>query len=74
MGKRNLYLNNTPVEEALAVYQRALDGILTPKTERIPVTESLNPVSYTHLDVYKRQVGPFVSAPFSGEIPSDTGL
>ena len=25
MGKRNLYLNNTPVEEAKALYQKALD-------------------------------------------------
>ena len=45
MGKRNLYLNNMPVEEALACYQQALSGLLTPKTEEIPVTESLNRIT-----------------------------
>lgn len=42
MGKRNLYLNNTPVEEALAVYREALKGLVSPKTEMIPVIQSLN--------------------------------
>lgn len=60
MGKRNLYLNNTPVEEALAVYQRALDGILTPKTERIPVTESLNRI--TTEAVYAKYCSPLYNA------------
>ena len=60
MGKRNLYLNNTPVEEALAVYQRALDGILTPKTEMIPVTESLNRI--TTEAVYAKYCSPLYNA------------
>lgn len=60
MGKRNLYLNNTPVEEALAVYQQALDGILTPKTELIPVTESLNRI--TTEAVYAKYCSPLYNA------------
>ncbi len=36
MAERNLYLNNVPVEEALAKYFSALDGCLIPKFEEIP--------------------------------------
>ena len=42
MAKRNLYLNNTPVDEAKALYQKALGELLSPKAEWIPVTESLH--------------------------------
>lgn len=45
MGKRNLYLNNTPVEEAKALYQKALGELLRPKAEWIPVTESLHRIT-----------------------------
>ena len=45
MGKRNLYLNNTPVEEAKALYQKALGELLSPKAEWIPVTESLHRIT-----------------------------
>ena len=31
MGKRNLYLNNTPVEEAKALYQKALGSTVQPQ-------------------------------------------
>lgn len=60
MGKRNLYLNNTPVEEALAVYKHALREILVPETEEIPVTESLNRI--TRNAVYARYCSPLYNA------------
>lgn len=44
MGKRNLYLSNTPVEEALDKYLAAL-GALPMQAERLPVTESLGRVT-----------------------------
>ena len=50
MGKRNLYLNNTPVEEAKALYQKALGELLRPKAEWIPVTESLHRITKETLE------------------------
>lgn len=44
MGKRNLYLSNTPVEKALATYLAAL-GPLPMETERLPVTDCLGRVT-----------------------------
>lgn len=41
MKKRNLYLNNTPVNEALATYIKALQGVLDMTYEEIPVENSL---------------------------------
>jgi putative molybdopterin biosynthesis protein len=45
MTKRNLYLSNVPVEEALSKYLSALEGHLVPKFEKIPVEESLDRVT-----------------------------
>jgi putative molybdopterin biosynthesis protein len=41
MAKRNLYLNNTPFDEALDTYTGALRGILARRYEEIPVEKSL---------------------------------
>ncbi len=60
MAKRNLYLKNTPVEEALAVYKEALDEILVPETEEIPVIESLNRT--TKHAVYAKYCSPLYNA------------
>ncbi len=60
MGKRNLYLKNTPVDEALAVYTEALSRILEPQMEEIPVTESLNRVTWEA--VYAKYCSPLYNA------------
>lgn len=60
MAKRNLYLKNTPVEEALAIYKEALEPILVPETEEIPVTESLNRI--TRHAVYAKYCSPLYNA------------
>lgn len=45
MGKRNLYLNNTPVNEALTIYSKALKEILNKQFEDIPVEKSLGRIT-----------------------------
>lgn len=45
MSKRNLYLNTTPVEEALNLYMEKLQGQIIPETENISVYESLGRVT-----------------------------
>lgn len=60
MAKRNLYLSNVPVEEALLKYFTALDGLLIPKTEKIPVEESLDRI--TSCAVYARLSSPLYNA------------
>ena len=60
MGKRNLYLNNTPVEEALNVYREALKGLIAPGRETIPVIESLNRI--TAEAVYAAYCSPLYNA------------
>ena len=45
MAKRNLYLSNVPVEEALEKYLAALEGLLIPKFEEISVEESLDRIN-----------------------------
>lgn len=46
MAKRNLYLNNTPVEEAKKIYIDALSDLLErPRKEMVQVVESLDRVS-----------------------------
>lgn len=60
MKKRNLYLNNTPVEEALTAYMQALSGLISPKAETVPVTESLNRI--TTKAVYAKYCSPLYNA------------
>ena len=62
MAKRNLYLSNVPVEEALFKYFSALNRrrCLTPKFEKIPVEKSLDRV--TSQAVYARCCSPLFNA------------
>jgi len=65
MAKRNLYLSNVPVEEALAKYLAALEGHLVPGFEEIPVEKSLERI--TRQAVYARCCSPlFTSAAMDG--------
>jgi putative molybdopterin biosynthesis protein len=60
MGKRNLYLNNTPVDEALAIYKEALKEILHMQFEEIPVERSLGRI--TKEAVYAKYSSPLFNA------------
>jgi putative molybdopterin biosynthesis protein len=60
MAKRNLYLTNVPVEEALSKYFSALEGLLNPSFEEIPVSESLDRI--TKRAVYARCCSPLFNA------------
>ena len=60
MAKRNLYLNNTPVDEALAAYMKALEGDVKPVREEIRAEESLNRV--TAEAVYAKYCSPLFNA------------
>lgn len=45
MGKRNLYLNNTPVEEARIIYKNALKDRIKMEYEAIPTEQSLGRIT-----------------------------
>ncbi|MCL2318681.1 MAG: molybdopterin biosynthesis protein, partial [Treponema sp.] len=60
MAKRNLYLSNVPVEEALSKYFSALDGFLIPGSEEIPAEQSLDRVTFRA--VYARCCSPLFNA------------
>ncbi|MDR1772091.1 MAG: molybdopterin biosynthesis protein [Hungatella sp.] len=45
MGKRNLYLNNTPVEEARSIYMNALKERINMQYEEIPAEMSLGRIT-----------------------------
>ncbi|HEX3022433.1 MAG TPA: molybdopterin biosynthesis protein [Lachnospiraceae bacterium] len=60
MGKRNLYLSNTPVEEAIILYVDSLKGILVKQYERVPVEKSLNRI--TKEAVYAKCCSPLFNA------------
>jgi putative molybdopterin biosynthesis protein len=45
MAKRNLYLSNMPVEEALAAYLAVLEGLLLPRYEDIAAEDALDRIS-----------------------------
>ena len=60
MAKRNLYLSNVPVEEAIANYFSSLEGLLIPSFEEIPVSESLGRI--TKEAVYARCCSPLFNA------------
>ena len=57
---RNLYLSNLPVEEALSKYFSALEGVLIPAFEELPVEESLGRV--TRQAIYARCSSPLYNA------------
>lgn len=60
MGKRNLYLNNTPVDEAVQIYEAALKDTIKPETELVPVKESLGRM--TAKAVYAKYCSPLYNA------------
>ncbi|MBQ5313461.1 MAG: molybdopterin biosynthesis protein [Oscillospiraceae bacterium] len=60
MAKRNLYLSNTPVHEALDKYLTALKPIVKPQVETIPVTESLGRITETA--VFAKYCSPLYNA------------
>ena len=60
MAKRNLYLSNTPVHEALEKYITALKPIVKPQTETITVTDSLGRITETA--VFAKYCSPLYNA------------
>lgn len=60
MLKRNLYLKNTPVDEAQKLYMDAIQKIMAPQYETIPVIESLNRI--TKEAIYARCSSPHYNA------------
>ena len=60
MGKRNLYLNTTPVEEALRIYVEAIKEVLKISDEKIPVVQALNRI--TKEAVYAKYCSPLFNA------------
>ena len=60
MANRNLYLNNTPVNEALDIYKKALKDIVKMQYEEIPVEKSLGRI--TKEAVYARCSSPLFNA------------
>lgn len=60
MGKRNLYLKTTPVQEARDIYEKALRQFAVQKKERISVEDSLGRV--TAEAVYARCCSPLFNA------------
>ena len=60
MAKRNLYLSNTPVHEALEKYITALKPIIKPQTETIAVTDALGRITETA--VFAKYCSPLFNA------------
>ena len=60
MGKRNLYLNNTPVDEAVEIYRKALKNLVYPHQEMVPVEDSLGRI--TAKAVYAKYCSPLYNA------------
>ena len=60
MAKRNLYLSNTPVHEALDKYLDALKNIAKPQTEVISVTDALGRITETA--VFAKYCSPLFNA------------
>lgn len=60
MGERNLYLSNTPVDEAVSIYINALKGTVAVSYETVPTTEALNRT--TKSAVYARYSSPLFNA------------
>ena len=60
MAKRNLYLSNTPVHEALEKYITALKPVVKPQVETVSVTESLGRITETA--VFAKYCSPLFNA------------
>lgn len=60
MGERNLYLSNTPVDEAVSLYTEALKNIVGVSYETIPTIKALNRT--TKSAVYAKYCSPLFNA------------
>lgn len=60
MGKRNLYLKTTPVQESIDIYRSEVEKRVELQYETIPVTESLNRI--TGKAVYAKYCSPLFNA------------
>ncbi len=60
MGKRNLYLSNTPIDEAIGKYTAALNEVISIKAEDIPVIDSLGRI--TASPVFARLCSPLYNS------------
>ena len=60
MKERNLYLTNTPIEEAYTRYMTALKGKISPQYEEVKVADSLHRV--TKEAIYSRRCSPLFNA------------
>ena len=60
MGKRNLYLDTVPVEEAIRRYSEALTGLCEPQYETIPVKDALHRI--TKEAIYAKVSSPLFNA------------
>lgn len=60
MTKRNLYLKNTPVEEAREIFMNAVQGLMQPEYETIPVVDSLHRI--TRSAIYAKCSSPHYNA------------
>lgn len=60
MAKRNLYLKNTPVEEAREIFMSTVKSIVEPVYETIPVIDSLHRI--TRSAIYARCSSPHYNA------------
>lgn len=60
MGERNLYLSNTPVDEAVSIYTEALKNIVGVSYETIPTIEALNRT--TKSAIYAKYCSPLFNA------------
>ncbi|MDR1605141.1 MAG: molybdopterin biosynthesis protein, partial [Gracilibacteraceae bacterium] len=60
MAERNLYLKNTPVEEARAIYLERLKKLIRPRPVVLPVSQALGRTTYRA--VFARLSSPFYNA------------
>lgn len=72
MAKRNLYLSNTPVHEALEKYMSALKPIVKTKSEVISVTDSLGRITETA--VFAKYCSPLFNAAAMDGIAVDSDI
>lgn len=72
MAKRNLYLSNTPVHEALEKYISALKPIVKTKSEVISVTDSLGRITETA--VFAKYCSPLFNAAAMDGIAVDSDI
>lgn len=60
MGNRNLYLSNTPVDEAISIYLEALKDLVKVSYETVPTIEALDRI--TESAIYAKYCSPLFNA------------